>query len=70
MNLEIEIIVNGEPRTIASGISLQAALEQWGHNPKLIGVAINEEFVHKQEYETRELVAGDRIEVVAPFAGG
>lgn len=66
----IEISVNGERRQVEAGVTLVDALTQWNYECVRVAVAINSEFVARADYVSRKLVANDRIDVVAPVAGG
>lgn len=66
----IEIVVNGEARSLAAPTDVASALADWGYQCGRIALAINGEFVARSEYATRVLRAGDEVEVVAPVQGG
>ncbi len=66
---EIQVICNGERKTLPCGRSLAEVL------PVLtsacdFAVAVNEEFVPKSAYRAYRLTDGDRIELVVPMEGG
>lgn len=66
----IEVMLNGEPRTLPQATVLADALEQWGYRCERIAVAINGEFVARGEYAQRLINARDELDVVAPVQGG
>lgn len=66
----IEIMVNGETKTVAAATDVASALAGWGYECGRIALAVNGEFVARSEYATRRLQAGDTVEVVAPVQGG
>lgn len=67
---EIKLQVNGELRTCSSNTSLPNFLEQLGLNPRLVAVEYNGEILHRQFWQTTELQAGDRLEIVTIVGGG
>lgn len=66
----IEIVVNGEAKTLTAATDVASALADWGYECGRIALAVNGEFVARSEYATRLLQAGDAVEVVAPVQGG
>lgn len=66
----IEIIINGEKRRIAEGLTLHAFLVQIGIDPKKVAIERNQEIVPHSAYLTIELVPNDVLEVVQFIGGG
>ena len=66
----INIVVNGETKTVAPATDVASALAGWGYECSRIALAVNGEFVARSDYATRRLQAGDDVEVVAPVQGG
>lgn len=66
----IDVMVNGERRTLAQPLTVASALEQWGYCGERIAVAINGEFVARGEYAARLVKARDELDIVAPVQGG
>jgi sulfur carrier protein len=66
----MRITVNGEPREVAEGISLEALLAHLGVTLEYTAVAVNREVTPKGEYATTVLREGDRVEIVRPMGGG
>jgi sulfur carrier protein len=66
----IDISLNNETKTLESKTQLSEALTQWGFGEKKIAVAINGEFVPRSTYEQREILTGDKIDIVTPVGGG
>lgn len=66
----IEIIVNGEQRQVDESASVTAVLLDAGFDCGRVAVAINNEFVARTSYDKQMFCAGDRVDVVAPMAGG
>jgi len=65
----MEIIVNGETRTITP-ISMLELLRSLDIDPRRVAVELNHDILPKGEYETTILNAGDRIEIVHFVGGG
>ncbi len=70
LEAEIEIQVNGESRQCNSQICLPDLLVQLSLNPRLVAVEYNGEILHRQFWETTEVQAGDRLEIVTIVGGG
>ena len=69
--MSVVVVVNGERRTL-EGSGIDGLLRSLGHDPdrRGIAVAINDEVVPRAQWSGREIVAGDRIEVVGAVQGG
>ncbi|GAB6047858.1 sulfur carrier protein ThiS [Methyloparacoccus murrellii] len=65
----MHIIINQQDFDLPQGATLDDALAAFGARPPF-AVAVNLGFVHRQDYPTTLLQAGDRVEVVQPVAGG
>lgn len=65
----MRIILNGEPRDV-NGHLLSEILVECGYLHPHIATALNGEFVHLHLREQAIVRPDDRIEVVAPNAGG
>lgn len=66
----MKLIVNGEEREFSSGLTVRALLEDLGAPRTGIAVAKNDRVVRRAEFETHELQAGDRVEIIRAVAGG
>lgn len=64
------ILLNGEPREIPPGATVQAMLELTGNAQRKVAVEINCEIVPKSLHTQRTLVDGDRVEIVVAMGGG
>lgn len=65
----MRIELNGELREVgAEGLS--DVLQECGYAHTRIATAVNGEFVHKTTRAAITLKEGDRLEVIAPIAGG
>jgi thiamine biosynthesis protein ThiS len=65
-----DIVVNGEPRSIAAGTSVLALLGELGLDPRQVAVERNLEIVPRADYGATRLTAGDKLEVVTFVGGG
>ena len=68
----MQITLNGEDRTVDSGISIRDLLIDLSHDPdrKGIAVAVNAEIVTRAEWNSTRLGSGDRVDVIAAVQGG
>lgn len=66
----IEIILNGERRTVDAAASVTQVLLDAGFDCGRVAVAINGVFVARVDYDRQQFHAGDTVDVVAPMAGG
>ncbi len=69
---EETITVNGEERPMPGDGAIPALLAAFDVDPgeRGVAVAINGEVVPRQEWNTRSLNAGDRVELVRAVQGG
>ena len=65
----IEITVNGEVRTVASGTTIAALLGDLGTTAR-VAVERNREVIPRRDHDKVELVEGDTLEVVTFVGGG
>jgi sulfur carrier protein len=68
--LFVKIIVNGQPRDVEAGTTVDGLLDLLGVPRQFTAVAVNREITPKSEYRTVKLAEGDRVEVVRPMGGG
>ncbi|MGM0832464.1 sulfur carrier protein ThiS [Halomonas qinghailakensis] len=66
----IQLTLNGEPHTLAAGLSAADLIEQLGLTGRRIAVEINEQIVPKSQLAQTHLANGDQIEVVHAIGGG
>ncbi len=66
----IEIILNGERKVVDPLASVSAVLASNGYDCGRVAVAINSTFVARVDYDKQKFSMGDRVDVVAPMAGG
>lgn len=63
-------IVNGEPRELREGITVDELIEQLGMSDAICAVEVNKALVPKRERATTVLADGQRVEVVTLIGGG
>ncbi len=67
----IEIVINGERRSIPEQSTVHNLLEELGvANRQGTAVAVNMEVVPRQAHTATVLQAGDRVEIVQAVGGG
>ncbi len=66
----IEVVINGQPRTVAAGITVEALIGELGLADRRVAVERNLEVVPRAQHATTVLAAGDRLEVVTFVGGG
>ena len=66
----MEISVNGEPRQIAEGATIQQLLQELRLAPERLVVEVNLTILKRAEHATRILNAGDCVEIVHFVGGG
>jgi sulfur carrier protein len=65
----MEIIINGDARTVKEDTRLGQLLDELGLKEKVMAAAINMEIVKQELWDTHELHNGDRLELL-DFVGG
>jgi len=65
----MEIIINGETRTVKEETKLGAVLDELGLREKVMAAAINMEIVKQEQWDVHALHDGDRLELL-DFVGG
>lgn len=70
MSRSIEVVINGETRTIVQGTTVGALLVELGLGDRRVAVERNREVVPRAEHASTELADGDRLELVTFVGGG
>ena len=65
-----EIVVNGSPRELTPGATLDDLLRQLRLDPRWVVAELNGEPLGRERYADVRLAPGDRLELVRPVAGG
>lgn len=68
--VEIEIVVNSNPRTVPYGTTVARLIADLGFGDQRVAVERNREVVPRAQHATTQLAAGDRLEVVTFVGGG
>lgn len=66
----MEIMLNGENRTLGSELTLKELIKQIGLDERKVAVERNLEIVPRSTYGQTQLQNGDRIEIVEFVGGG
>ena len=66
----LELVVNGEPRRLPAGATVDALVSRLGLEPRRIAVAVNRQVVPRSSFASHALLAGDRIEILEAVGGG
>lgn len=66
----IEIRLNGEPRQLEDGTTLDVLVKLLGHTPAAFATAVNADFVPRAQRQTCRLQQGDAVTTFQPITGG
>lgn len=66
----MNIVLNGQPKTLSGSISVSTLIDQLGYTGKRIAVERNGEIVPKSTYAQVQLETDDRLEIVVAVGGG
>jgi sulfur carrier protein len=66
----MEIVLNGEAKTLPGPLSIAALVTELGFAGKRIAVERNGEIVPKSTYNQVMIAAADRLEIVVAVGGG
>jgi sulfur carrier protein len=66
----MEIVVNGEKRSVPNGITLSALINELGVLDRVMAAAVNMDIVKKENWESFVLSEGDRVELLHFVGGG
>lgn len=66
----VNIIVNGEPREIATGATIAQLLESMRLDPRTLAVELNLDVIPRGRHAGCTLHDGDRLEIVTLVGGG
>lgn len=67
---EIQITVNGVTTDVTEVTSVAGLVAAHSDEARRVAVALNGEVVPRSQWEVTRLATGDRLEVLAPTAGG
>ena len=66
----MRIVLNGEEREVADGVTVAALLETLDVPRRYVAVELNREIVPRARHPETVLAEGDRIEIVTMVGGG
>ncbi|MDP2212472.1 sulfur carrier protein ThiS [Phenylobacterium sp.] len=66
----MNLVINGEPRTLAPLPHLAALVSELGLDPRKVAIERNLEIVPRSAYDLTPVADGDRIEIVHFIGGG
>ena len=66
----MRVILNGEPRELNDGATVDAAVEVAGAPERGVAVAVDGEVVPRGQWDRMELREGQRVEIVQAVQGG
>lgn len=66
----MEVTVNGEPKQVPDGFTVQQLLEQLAIAPERVVVEVNLTILKRAQHEETVLQAGDQVEIVQFVGGG
>ncbi|WP_306321301.1 MULTISPECIES: sulfur carrier protein ThiS [unclassified Streptomyces] len=66
----MNVYVNGDPRTVTAGTTLDLLVGTVTTAPKGVAAAVNEAVVPRTQWPATALSEGDRVEVLTAVQGG
>jgi thiamine biosynthesis protein ThiS len=66
----IEIVVNGNSKTVAQGMTISALLREMDLDPARVAVELDRRIVKRHDWDTTGLTGGAVLEVVQFVGGG
>jgi thiamine biosynthesis protein ThiS len=66
----IQIMVNGEPKTVPEGLNIAQLLESLEINPGRVAVELNRSIVRKQDWDKSLVDQAAEVEIVWFVGGG
>jgi len=66
----MNIVLNGDPRSVAAPLSISQLLQAEGLGERRVAVEVNGEIVPRSRHDERVLSDGDRVEIVHALGGG
>lgn len=70
MSTSIDVVINGQRRSVNAGTTVLALIAELGLDGKRVAVERNREVVPRAQHATTLLAEGDRLEVVTFVGGG
>jgi len=69
-NGRMDITLNGEPRSLATPVTVHELLQAEGLVERRVAVEVNGSIVPRGRHATHPLADGDRVEIVHALGGG
>ncbi len=66
----MQVIINGETREVAEGLTLAGLVEQLGMRADRLAIELNRDIVPRDRWPATPLHNGDRLEIVHFVGGG
>ena len=66
----LQLVVNGEPRSLSTGATVDLLIESLGLERRKIAVAVNRDIVPRSAFASQTLYPGDRVEILEAVGGG
>ena len=66
----MQVTINGDSKEIPDGLTVLALLNHLGIHPGRVAVERNLEILFRNKWETTQVEAGDRYEIVHMVGGG
>ena len=67
---KIIISVNGETKNIKKQLTLSAVLNELLIDKRMISIAVNSDYIAKDQYDSLTINENDLIDILTPIAGG
>ena len=66
----MQITVNGTPTDIPNDLNMAGLIEQLDLTGKRLAVEVNQELVPRSQFDSHQLTADDRVEIIHAVGGG
>jgi sulfur carrier protein len=66
----MNIVLNGEPKTLSEPLSLQQLLEQLSLQAGRVACEVNLKIIKRAQYPNTVLQEGDAVEIIQAIGGG
>lgn len=67
---QLDIKINGQPRSVQPATSLTKLLEELSLQSKQVAIEVNMELIPRTKHSEYEIQSGDEIEIVTLAGGG
>ena len=66
----LRLFVNGEPRELPAGATVEGLVRELGLDRRRVAVAVNRDVVPRSRFQSHPLGPGDRVEILEAVGGG